>query len=122
MEEEEARREREKRQQIEKTRIWVKEYLKRRKELGMYSRLMQELKCEDEAGFQNFVRFPVQLFHELLSAITPKIQKKDTFFREALPAGLKLAFTLRYLATGNTYQDMHFGVMMSEAFMACQTS
>ena len=108
MEEEKARRERE-RQELQKTRIWVKEYLKRREELGMYSRLMEELKCEDEAGFQNFLRFPVVLFHELLEATTPRIQKQDTFFRRALPAGLKLAFTLRYLATGNTYQDIHYG-------------
>ena len=43
MEEEKARRERE-RQELQKTRIWVKEYLKRRQELGMYIRLMQELK------------------------------------------------------------------------------
>jgi len=94
MEEEKARRERE-RQELQKTRIWVKEYLKRREELGMYSRLMQELKCEDEAGFQNFLRLPVELFHELLQAITTRIQKKDTFFRQALPAALKLAFTLK---------------------------
>ena len=35
--------------------------------------------------------------------------KKDSFCRKALEPGLKLAITLRYLATGNSYRSLQYG-------------
>ncbi|XP_060556342.1 uncharacterized protein LOC132717007 [Ruditapes philippinarum] len=45
------------------------------------------------------------MFGELVDRISPRIQKKNTNFREALEPGLKLAVTLRHLATGASYSD-----------------
>ncbi|XP_028171573.1 uncharacterized protein LOC114360908 isoform X2 [Ostrinia furnacalis] len=50
-------------------------------------------------GFENFVRMSMADFCLLLSEIEPMISKQDTRFREAIPAKIRLAITLRYLAT-----------------------
>jgi hypothetical protein len=39
-------------------------------------------------------------FEILLQKIGPIIQRKDTKYREAVPASIRLAVTLRYLASG----------------------
>ncbi|XP_072164307.1 uncharacterized protein [Diadema setosum] len=77
-------------------RWWVKLWLtvERRLQYGQYETLMQELSVEDVTP---------DTFDEILQRVTPRIQKKNTRFRSAIPAGLKLAVTLRYLATGDTY-------------------
>ena len=40
------------------------------------------------------------MFDDLFERITPFIEKEDTNYRKALEPGMKLAITLRYLATG----------------------
>lgn len=44
-----------------------------------------------------------ETFNQLLILVGSKIQKSDTQFR---PANERLAFTLRYLATGNSYASL----------------
>ena len=51
-------------------------------------------------------------FHELLRRIGPRIQKRRKFLEQ----GLKLAITLRYLASGNSYKSLQFGFRV-----ACNT-
>ena len=99
-----ARRRRKKRRAF-----WVRPWLLRRPEYGQFEKLMKELQMEDLPAFRNFVRVPPALFLELLEHVGPRIQKEDTKFRKALPAGLKLAVTLRYLATGNSYRSLQYG-------------
>ena len=82
--------------------VWVKLWLQRRPLHGQYEQLMKELHAEDVSGFNNFMRMEPQAFHELLTRIAPRITKQDTNYRKALEAGLKLAITLRFLATGNS--------------------
>ena len=38
--------------------------------------------------------------------VGPLITKKDTFYRKALDPLLKIAYTLRYMATGNIYSPL----------------
>ena len=89
---------------------WIRPWLTptRRVEFGHYSKLMQELKVEDENAFVNCVRMPPHLFDELLNRISPVIQRRDTRLRPALDAGLKLALTLRHLATGDCYHTLQY--------------
>ena len=79
---------------------WVKAWLLRRKELGAYDNLMVELANEDIEGYISFQRLSPELFAELLAKVQPLIEKKNTVMRDAIPAGARLAVTLRYLATG----------------------
>ena len=48
------------------------------------------------------------MFDELLNRVGPRIQKNDTLWRKSLEPGLKLAITLRHLASGDKYQTLQF--------------
>ena len=43
-------------------------------------------------------------FEELLGYIKEDILKEDTHLRELIPPEIKLALTIRFLASGNSYQ------------------
>jgi hypothetical protein len=90
-------------------RMWVRPWLLRRPLYGQYEKLMAELTAEDVTGFKNFMRMEPDLFHEVLARVGPRITKQDTFWRRALEPGLKLAITLRYLGTGNSYMSLQYG-------------
>lgn len=67
-----------------------------------------ELLREPSGEFDNFTRMSATDFEYLLDKISPIITKKDTRLREAIPAKVRLAITLRFLATGDSYQSLHF--------------
>jgi hypothetical protein len=69
---------------------------------------MEELRLEDVSGFINFMRVEPQMFQELLARVGERITKKDTSFHKALEPGLKLAVTLRHLATGDSYHSLMY--------------
>ena len=48
-------------------------------------------------------------YDEILERVRGRLTKQHTFFREPLEPGLKLAVTLRHLASGSKYADMKFG-------------
>ena len=95
-------------QQKKKRRWWVRKWIVRRPLLGQYNRLFEELKIEDASSFKNFLRMDEFTFKEILHRVTPRIQKQDTFYRQALEPGLKLALTLRYLASGDSYHSLMY--------------
>ena len=103
-----ANRRRRPRQRVRRT-FWVKPWLLRRPIFGQYEHLLQELNREDVRSFKNFLRIPPELFHEMVERVGPLIEKKDTFWRKALDPGLRLAITLRYLATGDSYKNLQYG-------------
>ena len=74
-----------------------------------YENLLQELNREDVREYQNFIRVPPELFMEILHRVGPRIQKAHTNFRLPLEPGIKIAITLRYLATGNKYKTLSYG-------------
>jgi len=88
--------------------VWVRPWITRRVELGMYDRLMVELRNEDPRSFQNFMRMPPTMFDEVVQRLTPRITKNTTNFRKPLEPGLKVALTLRHLASGAKYTDMQY--------------
>ncbi|XP_018398079.1 PREDICTED: uncharacterized protein LOC108776068 [Cyphomyrmex costatus] len=45
---------------------------------------------------------------EILLLVTPYIEKQDTLIRDAISPRMKLSATLRYLATGNSFQDLAY--------------
>ena len=91
-------------------RWWVRPWLDvgRRSDFGHYHRLMPELREEDPASYFNFLRVPPEMFDELLARVGPRIKKHDTFFRKAMEPGLKIAITMRHLASGDKYSSMKF--------------
>ena len=52
----------------------------------------------DAYGYRDFMRLSSEL-SELMDRVGTSVQKEKTIFHEPLPTGLKIAITLRYLAT-----------------------
>nr|CAH7738350.1 unnamed protein product [Callosobruchus chinensis] len=69
---------------------------------------LHELVAEPSNEFQKFTRMSSVDFEYLLNKVSTQISKQNTQLREAIPARLRLAVTLRYLATGDDYQSLHF--------------
>lgn len=89
-------------------RYWVRPWISRRLEYGQYHTLMVELEREHHGDFTNYLRMDPAMFHELLQRLTPRLQKQDTRWRQALQPGLKLAISLRFLASGETYHSLSY--------------
>lgn len=83
-------------------RVWTRNWILRRDELGCSSTLMKELATEEPEDYKNVLRMSETKFQELLHLVEPIIQRRDTTMRMALPAKVKLEITLRYLAGGET--------------------
>ena len=89
--------------------LCVRLWWERRVQLAQFSRLMQELLVEDVRAYRNFLRVDPVMFQEVLNLIIPRITKQNTFYRKALTPALKLSFTLRYLASGDSYHSLMYG-------------
>ena len=70
---------------------------------------MDELKKEDVKGFRNFLRMDYEIYQEILTRIEHRIKPKKSKYRKPLTAGIKLAITLRYLASGDSYHSLMYG-------------
>ena len=92
------------RQRRAERRIWCRDWLLRREDLGAFTTLLTELREEDMKSFLNFLRMSPGIYKSLLQKVTPLIQKENTSCRKAISPGLRLAITLRYLATGKLKQ------------------
>ena len=99
-------------------RVWTREWLCRRELHGQYEHLLQELNMEDRPGHRNFIRFEPELFLEMVDRLTPLLKKRDTRMRKSLSVGLKLAVTLRHLATGNDYTALQYSFRVSNSAIA----
>lgn len=68
---------------------------------------------EDPRSFKNYVRLEEEVMEELLLLVTPYIKKKDTVMREAIQPWMRLSATLRFLASGNSFQDLSFSTRIA---------
>ena len=109
---EQAIQEQEQEKQIRRRRarksFWICPFLRLGKEYGAYYTLMVEFEQNDLKKYINFLRMSPEMFQELLDMCRPHLQKHTTNFREPLPPGLKLAVTLRFLATGMSYVSLMY--------------
>ena len=96
------------RKKLEKRRRrWMKEWFKKREEYT-HENLLNDLRITEVEDNRLFLRIDVAAFEELLAMIKPKIEKQNTIMRDAVPASQRLSITLRFLATGNTFEDLKY--------------
>lgn len=79
---------------------------------------LAELLAEPSGQFDNFTRMSFIDFEYLLEKVAPMISKIDTPKREAIPARIRLAITLRFLASGDSFESLHFLFKVSSSIIS----
>lgn len=102
-------------------RFWVRSLLSRRKNDGA-AQLMNDFQNDDiglhgelRSSFYNFLRMTTSDFEDLILLIGKKVAKQNTNFRDSVSAKDRLAVTLRFLATGDSYQSLMYLCKISVA-------
>jgi hypothetical protein len=70
--------------------------------------LLHELNIQEGSGFRNFIRMTESDFETLPQETVPRNERKDTKYHKAIPASIRLAMTLRYLATGDSLTSLMY--------------
>jgi len=95
-----------------KRKRWIKEWIAKRKEYT-HLNILNEIKLSDPKDYQNYFRMSDVIYNQLLNMLRPFITKMDTNMRDSIPANERLAVTLRYLATGRSFEDLKFSSIIS---------
>ncbi|XP_041863337.1 putative nuclease HARBI1 [Melanotaenia boesemani] len=88
--------------------------LQRRTGKGVYGNLLQEIRLEDPESFRQYHRLDRESFERVLETVGPSIRKVDTSMRTSISPGERLAITLRFLATGETFRSLAFQFRIGE--------
>lgn len=93
--------------------MWMCDYLKSRN-----NGILNDLEQNESFLFQNFTRMSRENFYNLLELVRPKIEKKNTSFRDAVPPEIRLAICLRYLATGDSFASLMYLFKVSKPLIS----
>lgn len=95
----------------------MKDWLKKRHEFT-YDNLLQELLISS-ADYKNFLRIDKETFIDLLGMVMPLIRKVDTKIGDSIYASERLSSTLRFFATGHSFEDLkdHHRNLFTEPWM-----
>ena len=86
--------------------MWARPWLLQREERGAYHNIMAELYATDIPGFTNFMRMTPEFFEMIKTRLQPRLARQATNYRAPISVGEKLALTIRYLATGESYTSL----------------
>lgn len=87
-------------------RLWVRSLIKNRETEKITENLFRDLMNDESNAFEQYFRMSREQFDVLLEKVRPLISKKDTRMRKAISPETRLAITLRYLATGDSYRSL----------------
>lgn len=94
-----------------KRRIWVKSWLSKR-DIYSHVNLINELKLQPD-DYRNYLRMDENTYVELLPLVAPLIEYQDTRMRKAITPHERLSSTLRFLATGRSFEDLKYSTIIS---------
>ena len=86
--------------------MWVRPWLLQREERGAYLNIMADLYATDIPGFTNYMRMTPEFFEMIKTRLEPHLARQATNYRAAISVGEKLALTIRYVATGESYTSL----------------
>ena len=75
--------------------------------------LLRELRSNDPDDFKNYLRMDCGVLDELLNILKPYLTRQDTRLRKSITAESRLEATLRFLATGRSYEDLKYSTAIS---------
>ena len=81
--------------------------------MGAFHRIVRELATEDPSSFMEYLRMDEDHFNHLVSLVSPLIKKDDTCMREAISPAERVALTLPFLATGESFHSLAFQFRIS---------
>ena len=84
----------------------VRPWLLQREERLAYHNIMAELYDTDIPGFTNYMRMTPEFFEMIKIRLEPCLARQATNYRALISVGEKLALTIRYLATGESYTSL----------------
>jgi hypothetical protein len=76
-------------------------------------KLLKELSLYEPRDFKNYLRMDLATFHELPELVAPHLQKEDTNMQTCTPPEERLVTTLRFLATGRSYECLKYSTGIS---------
>ncbi|XP_050295245.1 uncharacterized protein LOC126735303 [Anthonomus grandis grandis] len=79
--------------------------------------LIRELVNQPD-DFRSYLRMDETTYRNLLHLVTPIIQKTDTVMKSSITPHERLTATLRFLATGRTYEDLKFSTCISKSALS----
>lgn len=101
-----------KKKKRKKRAYWSKDWLQSR-DCSATATLYPEIRDINPHDFREFLRMSDGSFQHLLRVVTPLIQKQDTCMRKSISAEQRLLATLRFLATGRSFEDLKFSTAIS---------
>ena len=97
---------------------WVRPWMARREERGVFHQLARELAVEDAGGYRDFFTVNSQQFEILFNAVSHRISKQDTKLRSSIKHAERLAVTLIYSATGETFKSLEYSFRISRTMIS----
>ena len=85
---------------------------------GEFHQMLNELRVTDRQYFFRYMRMSPERFDHLLSLVQDKMCKRNTRFRESIPAAEHLAVTLRCLATGDAQQSLSYSFRIGKSTLS----
>lgn len=87
---------------------WTRQWILNRTTEGCCQKVLQEFCAQDDQKhlYENFLRMDSETFDELLEMVSPLIQKQETNMRKPISPRERLAVTLRFLASGDSFHSL----------------
>jgi len=99
---------------------WWQRQLYTSREVYCGSSLLADLNFQPVSGlYNNFTRMSPSELGFLINLIGEKISKKDTAFRKAISVQERLALTLCFLASGDSYISLEYFFKISKQAICC---